>query len=130
MRKVIDCFDFEEAADTKIHSKELWIRRAVSNLLLNAREHGGGTIGVRVTSHGESVIICVTDEGAGLKEEEIERLFDYQYRVKSLKKDGYGIGLSLVRHVCELSGGLAWAERGREKGMEFYMVFPKAFTPD
>jgi len=124
-------FDFDGDSNTLICARELWISRAVSNLISNAMKYGGnGEIDVSVTNRKGSVIIAVSDEGEGINEAEQEKLFDYQYRIGKLKKDGYGIGLSLVRHVCELCGGLCWVENRDVRGTTFYMIFPDALTLD
>ena len=119
-------FDFDDTAHTQIASRELWINRALSNLVDNAMKYSGGKIDISVSNQNGSVIITVSDEGRGINEDELEKLFEYQYRVGKLKKDGYGIGLSLVRHVCDICGGLCHAENRQEKGTMFYMVFPEA----
>lgn len=123
-------FDFDDSSNNRIASKELWLNRALSNLINNAIKYASGQICVSVSNQNKSVIITVSDEGKGIKDEEIEKLFDYRYRVGQLKKDGYGIGLSLVRYVCDICGGLCWAENKKPKGSIFYMVFPEALTLD
>lgn len=123
-------FDFDDSSNNRIVSRELWLNRALSNLINNAIKYAGGQICVSVSNQNKSVIITVSDEGEGINDEEIEKLFDYRYRVGQLKKDGYGIGLSLVRHVCDICDGLCWAENKESKGSVFYMVFPEALTLD
>jgi signal transduction histidine kinase len=123
-------FDFDDSANHQIAARELWINRAVSNLINNSIKYGKGHINVSVSNQKGSIIISVSDQGSGLADEELEKLFDYRYRVGRLKKDGYGIGLSLVRHVCDLCGGLCWAENAKTDGTVFYMVFPEILTLD
>lgn len=124
-------FDFDDDANNTIIGRELWISRAVTNLVSNAVKYGGNSeIHVSVSNRKGSVIIAVSDGGEGIDEAEQEKLFDYQYRVGKLKKDGYGIGLSLVRHVCELCDGLCWVENRGARGTTFYMIFPEALTLD
>jgi len=123
-------FDFDDSANHQIAAKELWINRAVSNLVNNAIKYGKGRIEVSVSNQKGSIIISVSDEGSGLADEELEKLFDYRYRVGRLKKDGYGIGLNLVRHVCDLCGGLCWVDNSITDGTVFYMVFPETLTLD
>lgn len=123
-------FDFDDSANNRIASRELWLNRALSNLINNAIKYAIGQIRVSVSHQNKSIIITVSDEGEGINDAEIEKLFDYRYRVGQLKKDGYGIGLSLVRYVCDICGGLCWAESRKPKGSIFYMVFPEALTLD
>jgi signal transduction histidine kinase len=122
-------FTFDELANSQIRGRELWIHRAVSNLVDNAIKYGNGSeIKVEVKNKKGSVIITVADEGIGIDENKLEKIFENRYRINELKKDGYGIGLSLVHHVCELCGGAAHVESQKGKGSTFYMVFPQAFT--
>lgn len=121
-------FEFDDCSNCFILARELWICRAVSNLVSNAIKYGKGRIEVSVSNRKGSVIITVSDEGNGMNQDDLERLFDFRYRVGRLKKDGYGIGLSLVRHVCDLCSGICWVEKKETGGMVFYMVFPEG-TP-
>lgn len=125
-------FDFDDTANTLIRSRELWISRALSNLIGNAVKYANaqGEIEVKIANQKGSVIITVSDEGGGIPEADLENLFDDRNRVGKLKKNGYGIGLSLVRHVCDLSSGLCWAQNGETGGTVFYMVFPEVLTTD
>ncbi|WP_195986028.1 HAMP domain-containing sensor histidine kinase [Clostridium sp. D33t1_170424_F3] len=118
-------FDYDEDVEPAIMGKERWIARAVSNLLDNALKYGqGGPVEVTVKNRHNCVIISVSDHGIGICEEEQRKIFDHWYRVSPLKKDGYGIGLSLVSHVCDLCGGYAAVESELGKGSTFYLSFP------
>jgi signal transduction histidine kinase len=124
-------FHFDDEGSYQIRAREMWVSRAVCNLLDNAVKYGGtGPIDVSVKSKKGSVVITVTDHGCGIDEESQEKLFDSRYRISHLKKDGYGIGLNLVKHVCELCGGIVWVESAPGEGSTFYMVFPQALTVD
>ena len=46
------------------------------------------------------------------------------YRTDGIKKDGYGIGLALVKHVCSLCSGVFWAEKTEQSGSRFYIILP------
>lgn len=117
-------FDFNED-DCRILAKPRWIVRAVSNLLDNAVKYGKGhSIELAITRQYDNVIITVTDYGHGIPEQEQSKIFQNHYRVKDLKKDGYGIGLSLVSHICELCGGFVWVESKVDEGSIFYLSFP------
>jgi signal transduction histidine kinase len=126
-RKLSDniIFDFSEE-DTEILARERWIYRAIANLLDNAIKYGEGKpVEVSVkTKHG-SVIVAVRDHGIGISPGQQEKIFNHRYRINSLKKDGYGIGLSLVSHVCDLCGGFAMVESEADEGSIFYLSFPQ-----
>jgi signal transduction histidine kinase len=119
-------FDFNEDENLAIKAKEVWIQRAVSNLIDNAIKYGNESeIAVSVRSAKGSVIITVHDDGIGIDKELQDQIFDDRFRVGELKKDGYGIGLSLVRHVCELCSGICYVESENATGTTFYLVFPQ-----
>ncbi|ABS40279.1 sensor histidine kinase [Clostridium botulinum] len=117
-------FQFDDESNTTILAKERWIYRAISNLVDNAIKYGGGKpIEVTVKNKNNSVIVTVKDNGIGIEKNSIEKIFNNKYRINELKKDGYGIGLSLVSHVCELCNGFVIAESELNKGSCFYLSF-------
>lgn len=119
-------FTFDENADTVILAKERWIYRAVANLVSNAVKYGNGKpVEVQVANKKHSVIVTVKDYGIGISAENQEKIFNHRYRINELNKDGYGIGLSLVSHVCDLCGGFAAVESTNNEGSVFYLSFPE-----
>lgn len=117
-------FDFDEESNTTILAKERWIYRAVSNLVDNAVKYGENKkIVVSVRSKYNSVIIKVEDNGMGMDKNFIDSIFNNKYRINDLKKDGYGIGLSLVSHVCDLCNGIVVVDSEINKGSCFYLSF-------
>ncbi len=131
-KKITDTitFSFDEMESTEVAAKQRWIYRAVSNLVDNAVKYGNGKpieVGVRAEKH--SVIVTVKDNGIGIPKEKQEKIFADRYRVNEQKNDGYGIGLSLVSHVCDLCGGYVALESEIGVGTNFYLSFP-ALTVD
>lgn len=117
-------FDFDEESNTTILAKERWIYRAVSNLVDNAVKYSENKkIVVSVRSKYNSVIIKVEDNGMGMDKNFIDSIFNNKYRINDLKKDGYGIGLSLVSHVCDLCNGIVVVDSEINKGSCFYLSF-------
>lgn len=117
-------FDFDEDSETTILAKERWIYRAVSNLVDNAVKYGENKkVRVAVRNKYNSVIIKVEDNGIGMEKSFIDNIFNNKYRINDLKKDGYGIGLSLVSHVCDLCNGVAVVDSEINKGSCFYLSF-------
>ncbi len=120
-------FDFDEEGNTNIYGKERWIYRAIANLLDNAIKYGrNNSIIVKIINEKGSVIISIKDNGIGMDEKSKTRIFDNRYRINELKKDGYGIGLSLVNYVCSLCDGYIWVESKPNEGSTFYLVFREA----
>jgi signal transduction histidine kinase len=75
------------------------------NLLDNAAQHSheGSEISMKIVKQpGNTVQISVTDEGAGIRSENLSRVFEPFFTVR---KKGTGLGLSIVKHVVEAHGG-------------------------
>lgn len=121
-------FNFDEDAVLSVAGHDLLIYRAVSNLIDNAVKYGADKpVTVYVGTQGGCPYVSVEDKGIGICMEQQEKIFECRYRIGSRKKDGYGIGLSLVRHVAELCGGFVWVDSQEHRGSRFKLIFP-AFT--
>ncbi len=96
------------------------LERAVLNLLDNAAKWSpaGGTVTVRMRRLDEwSVGLEVTDEGPGIAEQDLPRVFDRFYRADQARTmPGSGLGLSIVRQVALRHGGAVWAGRAETGG--------------
>ncbi|MEF2976806.1 sensor histidine kinase [Subtercola sp. YIM 133946] len=104
---------------------------ALHNLIANAVQYSGeGTrIGVGVRVHEGIVEIAVTDQGVGIPEEDLGRVFERFFRVdqaRSRNTGGTGLGLSIVKHVIENHGGdiRVWSQPGH--GSTFTIRLPEA----
>lgn len=90
-------------------------RRAASNLLVNAIEHSerGAEIVVAMAQRESQVHIAVTNVGAPIPEQHLERLFDRFYRVDGARRNSrnnHGLGLSIVKAVAKMHGGSVFAK--------------------
>jgi two-component system phosphate regulon sensor histidine kinase PhoR len=105
------------ADPTKLHDA---LRNLVANAITYAPEHSTITIeAVRVDS---SVELSVADQGPGIPDQDLDRVFERFYRVdKSRARDpgGTGLGLAIVKHVVELHGGRVRAENLPHGGAKF-----------
>ncbi|MBI3947096.1 MAG: GAF domain-containing protein [Armatimonadetes bacterium] len=86
------------------------IEQVVANLLSNAVKYSpeGGTITVRITREGGAVTVAVIDQGVGIPDEALKKMFGRLFRVESDKHKGIkgtGLGLYLCKHLIELHGG-------------------------
>ena len=103
---------------------------AIRNLLENAIKHSpeGGRIEMSSRVDEECVSLSVADEGPGLPDEDLDRVFERFYRVdKSRTRDagGTGLGLAIVRHLVELHGGYVRAANRPSGGAIFTIELPR-----
>lgn len=105
------------------------IGSVITNLLSNAVKYspGGKRIDVGYKLTGTSVEVCVSDEGMGIAQPDIEHLFDRYYRVESANTkhiSGFGIGLYLSSEIIKQHGGQIWAESKADEGSTFKFTLP------
>lgn len=104
-----------------------FIRQVLGNLVANAVKYAPAGSLVRVRSRAEpgGVLVEVEDEGPGVPEEDLERIFDEFYRApgETLDQPGTGLGLSICRGILEAHASPCWAER-RGAGTAFCFRLP------
>jgi two-component system OmpR family sensor kinase len=81
------------------------LRRALANLIDNARVHGGGAVAVRVERRGEDIALEVDDAGPGVPE---ARRADAGRAFVPSTGGGLGLGLALVHRIATAHGGHSW----------------------
>lgn len=107
------------------------IEQVLINLIVNSIKYGktGGITSVGVESYNENkVIVKVADNGEGIKQENLSRLFERFYRVdKSRSRDqgGSGLGLSIVKHIVEAHGETILVKSNYGEGSEFSFTLEK-----
>ena len=103
---------------------------ALDNLIDNALTYTPqGSVRVRVLASEAHVTLTVTDSGPGIAAEHLPRIFERFYRVdraRSRDSGGTGLGLALVRHVAERSGGTVSVESQSGVGTTFTLRFLRA----
>ncbi|PPH50310.1 cell wall metabolism sensor histidine kinase WalK [Rathayibacter sp. AY1E1] len=114
-----------------VMGQEKMLVSALHNLLANAIQYSpaGSRVGIGVRSTGGVVEIAVTDQGIGIPEEDLDRVFERFYRVdqaRSRHTGGTGLGLSIVKHAVQNHGGdvRVWSKPGR--GSTFTIRLPEA----
>ena len=98
----------------------------VTNLVGNAIKHtgDGGQVTVRLEISGEGVVLDVSDRGPGIGPEEQAVLFNKFQRGASVKVEGSGYGLAIVKRLAELHGGRVELAASSEEGSTFRVVLP------
>lgn len=105
------------------------ISNVISNLLSNAVKYAPNSKEIEVTCQivDHAAQISVRDEGMGINQEDIEKLFERYYRVENNHTiSGFGIGLYLSAEIIERHNGKIWAESELGKGSTFYFSVPLA----
>jgi len=105
-----------------------------TNLVNNAIKYTPeeGEVTIRVKGEGENVRVEVSDTGIGISKEDLPRIFDRFYRVKSEKTRqivGTGLGLSIVKHIVEAHLGTISVESEEGGGSTFTVVLPAVSLP-
>ncbi len=105
------------------------LEQVLFNLLDNAHKYGGDSgATVHARQEGAEVVISVTDEGPGVKQGELERIFEKFYRGGRAdgRKAGTGLGLSISRRLVEAMGGAIMAQSPavRRRGTRIVVRLP------
>lgn len=112
-----------------LEADENRLQEVIYNLLDNAAKYSqpGGTISLRAAVAGDRVRISVADQGIGIREADLPRIFERFYRAdkgRSRELGGTGLGLSIVKHIVQLHGGAVEAESKPGKGTTISVLLP------
>jgi signal transduction histidine kinase len=105
------------------------------NVMTNAAKYTGpgGSIGIKVTGTADTVIVAISDTGAGMSPEFMPHIFDLfaqADRTLDRAQGGLGIGLSVVKKLVEMHGGTIVAHsEGLGRGSEFVIRLPRVPAP-
>lgn len=107
------------------------IEQIVTNLISNSLRYGkeGGKTEVRFYDMDEQMLVEVADDGIGMSEEHLPRIFERFYRVdksRSRNAGGSGLGLSIVKHIIEAHGQTISVRSTQGKGSTFAFTLQKA----
>ena len=113
---------------------EAMLITAIHNLIATAVQYSPSPsrVGIGVNSTDDVIEIAVTDQGIGIPEDELDRVFERFFRVdqaRSRSTGGTGLGLSIVKHVVQNHGGdvRVWSQHGR--GSTFTIRLPRVEQP-
>jgi len=115
------------ALDHFVIADRIQIEQVFSNLLRNACEALEGyderRIAIHATALGEEIVVRIEDNGPGLSDEAMERLFEPLYTTKAT---GLGLGLAICKTIVDAHGGRIWAETGKAGGAALHVALPAA----
>ena len=103
------------------------LRTVVENLAENALRYAGPrtTLRLSITREGGSAVLGAVDDGTGVTESDLPRLFERFYRADRARASrGTGLGLAIVKHIVTSGGGTVDAGPGEAGGLEIRAAFP------
>ena len=109
----------------EINADRLGVLRILRNLVDNALKYGGDDLSEIRIAYAESDrfhILSVSDDGAGIRKESSEKIFDpFQRDEITRGVEGTGLGLAIVREIVDQHGGKVWVESEPEQGTTFHV---------
>lgn len=118
--------NYETEADIKIYGNRQLLSRLLVNLITNAYRYGreNGFIFVSLKRKGQAAELSVSDNGIGIGEEEMQKIFRRFYQVDNSRSGaGTGLGLSMVYEIVQFHGGEIRVESELGKGSTFFVAF-------
>jgi signal transduction histidine kinase len=109
----------------------LRVEQVVTNLLSNALKYGAGRpVVVRVEEDGERARLTVRDQGIGIAEEDLGRIFErFERAVSDRHYGGLGLGLYITRQIVEAFGGTVRVASRSGHGSTFTLELPRGALP-
>jgi signal transduction histidine kinase len=112
--------------ETELPLRPRMIRVVVENLIANAIRYAGPgtTCTVSLAQEADAVTLSVADDGAGVDESDLSRLFERFYRSDQARSSrGTGLGLAIVKHIVTSAGGTVDARSAPGQGLEIVCRF-------
>jgi len=111
-----------------LHADPDALKQVAINIIGNALKFtpSGGRVDVSLSCDEDSMYFSVKDNGPGIPEEDLEKVFEKFYRVEHAETavDGTGLGLSIAREIIEAHGGTVTVKSRVSEGAEFLVRLP------
>ena len=124
------CLISDIQEDIYVGTDRILLERCLNNLLSNAYKYGreNGHVWVRLRRNADKIILSVKDDGIGISQENLTKIWERFYQADSARGDdrsdrGIGLGLSMVKQICELLDITVEADSTLGKGSEFILIF-------
>jgi two-component system phosphate regulon sensor histidine kinase PhoR len=131
-KDILLLFDRKHNKSIMVHGDQEKIEQALLNLIVNSikygKEKGSTEVGIDDLVNNK-IIVRITDNGEGIRKQNIPRLFERFFRVDksgARSEGGSGLGLAIVKHIIEAHGEKIYVESEFGKGSEFSFTLEKA----
>lgn len=116
---------FTVTGDAVLRCDREWLGEAVSNIAKNAAEHTApeGSVELTAETGDNAVIVRIEDDGGGVSDDLLPKLFDRFYRAENAAPGSTGIGLAISKTIIEKHHGTVTAENGA-RGLRFTICLP------
>lgn len=137
---IIERFEFSKSQDVHfkrmLHPTEMYVEidtdkmtQVIDNIISNALKYApdGGDIRFGVTERDNFIQVTISDDGMGIPQANVTRIFDRFYRAdraRSRAMGGTGLGLAIAREMILAHGGEIWAESEEGKGTTIFFTLP------
>lgn len=114
--------------DINVLADEVQIQRVLKNILHNAIKFSPDDSPIHISAQqaDSDVTVMIRDNGPGIPEEDIPRIFERFFQVDRARRDGTGLGLAIVRHIVRAHGGQVWTESTEGHGATFFITLALA----
>lgn len=117
-----------------VHGDHEALTTMLANLVSNAVKYSGegGRVTVTAEGEGDQVVLRITDDGPGISQDDLGRVFDEFYRAPEARQsglEGTGLGLAIVRSIVERHGGVVTAHSEIGVGSTFVVRLPAEREP-
>lgn len=115
----------------KVYADQAKIEQVLTNLITNALKYGRkeGHVKVSFSDMEDHLLVSVIDDGLGIPEKDLSRVFERFYRVdksRSREAGGTGLGLSIVKHIVDVHGQTINVQSQEDQGSTFSFTLQKA----
>ncbi len=117
--------------DTVVIADPEQMKKVINNIISNSVKYMDkpkGVIDIRILDEGESIRVELEDNGKGIAQKDLQRIFERFYRTDASRNSaqgGSGIGLSIVKKIIEDHGGYIWATSREGEGTCMHFVLRK-----
>ena len=126
-------YEFGNDKSIFVNADNFRITQVMSNLIVNSLNYGveNGTTEIVIKNISkEKVLVRVIDNGQGISEEDLPRVFERFYRVdktRNRQEGGSGLGLAIVKHIVEAHNEIVYVESILNVGSEFSFTLTKSY---